>query len=72
MTTAERIDSWVNDTRDFVSLTQLFDIEVPSALIALGHDEIAFVYEDGSEYRTGLTSDDEWTEFLILRERITS
>lgn len=74
MTTAEQIDLWVNtqvnETRDAVSLTQIFAIKPPQALIALGYDEIAYVYPDGSRFVTSLTCDDEWTEFLILRERI--
>ena len=68
--TAERIDKWVRG-RAPVSLAQLFDRQRPRELIALGYDEIAFVYADGSEYRTALTSDDEYIEFMSLRERIT-
>jgi hypothetical protein len=53
-----------------LSLTQVFQVHMPVRLDALGQDEIAFIYADGSRYITGLTSDDEYLEFECLRERL--
>jgi hypothetical protein len=69
LSAAAQIDKWVA-RRAPISLTQLFDRQRPIRLDALGYDEIAFVYADQSRYVTALTSDDEYIEFMSLRERI--
>jgi hypothetical protein len=51
----------------FLTLTEVAALVRPTRLDALGYDEIAFIYPDGSRYVTGICNDAEWYEFLILR-----
>ena len=69
MTTGQDIERFVNARAEYglVTLTQIFTVHRPVHLIGLGYDEIAFRYADGSEYVTGLSSNEEYMEFEALR-----
>ena len=75
MTTADKINQWVNHTvnttGEAVSLTTIFDRTRPISMETLSHEAISFTYADGSRFTTSLCADAEWNELEALYERIT-